>query len=652
VRVALLTLLLAGAAQAERAPVTLADIHKIADLAEPALSPDGSWVAYTAATHDLAKDATVSRIWLVRYDGTQRHQLTTGDSSESHARWTPDGSALVYLAETGDDEIGQVWARPLAGGAARQVTHIEEGVSDFALSPDGKRLALIAGDPKPKVAKDHPEPPFVTERFLFMDDDEGLMNDRRHHLYMADLADAQPKVLTPGPHDEWLPAWSPDGAQIAFVTKRGDDADRRENFDIWTVEARPGGAERQVTTFPGPDDDPDWLSRPDWSPDGKRIAYLQGGDLEYTPWQLTVIDLASRHAVQPAPIDRNFFQPRWAADGESIYARIEQAEDVRLARIDAATGKIDYLTPPHRYDSEFDISGDHIVVLGNDETAPYELFAVERALRPISHMNDDWRAGVAVQPDEDFTARSPDGTEIHGLLVRPAGAASGKRYPTILRVHGGPVYQFSHEFMFDWQYFAAQGYAVVAMNPRGSSGRGYAFANAIRADWGHVDVADVLAGVDHAVAAGIVDPDRLGVGGWSYGGILTDYVIASDRRFKAAIAGAGSGNVLGMYGMDEYSRDYETELGTPWHDTDTYLRLSYPFLHADRIATPTLFLCAGDDLNVPCGGAEQMYQALRSRDVPTRLIRFPKQHHELTVPSYLEFRLKEYGEWYDRFLKR
>jgi dipeptidyl aminopeptidase/acylaminoacyl peptidase len=235
--------------------------------------------------------------------------------------------------------------------------------------------------------------------------------------------------------------------------------------------------------------------------------------------------------------------------------------------------------------------------------------------------------------------------------VRPLDSVPGQRYPTIVRLHGGPVYQFSHEFMADWQAYAAQGYAVLAVNPRGGSGRGFGFAKAIYADWGNLDARDVLAAVDHAVALGVADPARLGVGGWSYGAILTNAVIATDTRFKAAISGAGASNMYAMYGHDQYIREYELELGTPWANRAQYDRASFPFLQADRIATPTLFQCAADDLNVPCLGAEQMYQALRSRNVPTQLVVYPGEGHSLTVPSYLRDRLARNIAWYDRWLR-
>jgi len=236
-------------------------------------------------------------------------------------------------------------------------------------------------------------------------------------------------------------------------------------------------------------------------------------------------------------------------------------------------------------------------------------------------------------------------------MVLPADYEPGKKYPTILRLHGGPVSQFPLDFNFMFQVFAANGYVVVATNPRGSSGRGEKFSTAIYADWGNKDVQDVLAGVDYTVAKGISDPEHLGVGGWSYGGILTNYVIASDTRFKAAVSGASISDVFAGYGTDMYVREYDAELGPPWKNTEVYLKLSYPFLHADRIKTPTLFLGGQKDFNVPLLNSEQMYQALRTLGVPTQLIIYPGQYHGISKPSYVKDRLERYVAWYDKYLK-
>jgi dipeptidyl aminopeptidase/acylaminoacyl peptidase len=662
----------AAEAPAPPRPLALEDLHRVQDLTEPRLSPDGQWVAWVTASHDLAHDATVRRIWRARLDGSQRQALNAppADSpreSQWAIQWSADNS-VYYLSDRGDAG-NQVWVQPANGGAPRPVSHLPADVAEYAVSPDGQRIAFVSQDPAPPVPEGHQPAPLVTERFQFMEGDVGeYLDDRRRHLYVAPLATdaasaaiSAPLQLTAGAHDEALPSWSPDSRRLAYVSKRGDDPDRHIDFNLFSIEAREGAAERQLTDYPGSDLDPYWGSPPAWSPDGRRIAYLRGGApkwIGYAPTRLAVLDVGTLKVSEPAAAaDRFFYSPRWSTDGRALYALKEDAESTHVVRLDLDSSKMTEVTTGPRFDAGFDVGrGDRVVVLGNDTRAPYEVFALATpaggALRPVSRMNDEWLAGVRRQPVEDVRFRSKDGTEIHGLLVRPANAVPGQPVPTIVRLHGGPVYQFSHEFMFEWQWFAAQGYAVLAVNPRGSSGRGFDFARAIYADWGRLDVQDVLAGADWVVKAGIADPKRMGVGGHSYGAILTHYVIASDRRFQAATSSSGGNNLLMLYGLDEYAREYEIELGTPWRNTRAYERISYPFLHADRIATPTLFLCGGDDFNVPCGGAQQMYQALRSLKVPTRFVRFPKQGHQLDVPSYLEFRLRSYGEWYERYLKR
>ena len=660
-RLVLVLLLFAGAARAGLAPdlFDVADLDRLATVAEPALSPDGKHVAYTVTSGNLEEDRPQSDLWRVDWDGGNARALTaTPTHNEWMPRWSPDGAWLAFLSDRGDDDaLTQVWVMPTGGGEAEVLTSFPGGVSDYAWSPDGKRLAVIAADPERPEGEAKPKqpPPIVIDRYYFKEDGVGYLTNRRQHLYVFDVATRGSHLLTPGDHDEYLPSWSPDGTSIAYVTKRGGDPDRHLNFDIYLVAAEPGSTERQLTSFEGTDLDPYWESRPAWSPDGKRIAYLQGGEdkwVYYTPYQLAIVDVASGRSTLPAAIDRSFTRPRFTADGRSILALVEHSRVTYLSRIDLPSGKVTALTSGRRFDYDFDVGPDgRVAVLGGDDHRPYEVAAVEPGgLRGLTDHHAFLR-GKRLATVEPIEFPSRDGTLIDGFLVKPPGYVAGRRYPTILRLHGGPVYQFSHEFMADWQVFAAHGYVVVAPNPRGSSGRGFDFARVIHADWGHKDVEDVLAAVDYAVEAGIADPDRLGVGGRSYGGILTNYVIASDRRFKAAMSGAGSSHPLGSYGHDMYIREYELELGRPWDARETWEKLAYPLVHADRIATPTQFYCAEKDLNVPCHGSEQMYQALRSLGVPARLVIYPGEYHTLTVPSYLRDRMTRYLEWYDRYLK-
>ena len=650
----------ADALAAKRA-MTMADVHKLRDVAEPSLSPDGRWLVYSVTGSNLEWDVKVSEVWRVSTEGGAERRLTYAEPKSSWApQYSPDGKWIAFLSDRGEEETTQVWRLPADGGEAQQLTEFKGGVSEFSWAPDSRQLALIAMDapdepPKLPDGEDGPAKPIVTERFQFKDDDSGYLTDKRSHLYLFEIGAKKSTLLTPGQHDEWSPAFSPDGTRIAYATKRGADPDRHLNSDLYLIEAKAGANERQLTTFEGADLDPYWESKLSWSPDGTQIAYLQGGEdkwIYYATWQLAVVDVVSGRSRIPANVDRCMSRPKWSADGRGVYVLLEESRVTWLSRIELADGHVEHLTGGKRFDYDFDTRGGRTVVLtGNIET-PNEIYALQgEELAPLTHQNEALRREVEFRPGEDFSVTTADGTRVDGLLVKPVGYQPGDKVKAVVRVHGGPVYQFSHEFLTEWQWYAAHGYAVIGVNPRGGSGRGFDYAKAIYADWGNVDSGDVLAAVDQVVRMGVADPQKLAIGGWSYGGILTDQILVRDGRFKAAWSGAGSANALGLYGLDMYVREVELELGKPWATPEAYLKVSTPFLHADRIRTPTLFLCAAADNNVPCAGGEQMYQALRSLGVPTRLIVYPDEHHDLEVPSHIGHRLQAYTDWFDRYLK-
>ena len=667
---------LAFSATAAPSRFSVDDLARIANISELELSPDGEFVVYTVGEPNFEEDATFSDLWRARWDGSDRRALTrTADADEWRPAFSPDGRWLAFLSDRGgEDAKTQVWLMPADGGEAEVLTDFPGGVVDFDWSPDAARLAVVVSDPEREKGEEEPKQPvpIVIDRHYFKEDYTGWLTDRREHLYLFEVATRQATPLTGGEHDERLPAFSPDGKHIAFVTKRGSDPDRHSNWDIYLIEARAGAAEKQLTRFEGADNDPSLESRPAWSPDGKRIAYMQAGEdkwFYYAPWSLAIVEVASGTVTRPLGTDGFHTQPRFTPDGRALLAMVETSRVTHLSHIDIATGTVKPLTTGPRFDYAFDAAANgRIAVLGGDALHPYRIEAATMTIKgsdPFSLRSfgekgsdpfiviadhNEWLKDRTLAPVEEITFSSPDGTSIDGFFVKPVGYVKGQRYPTILRIHGGPVYQFSHEFMEDWQVFAANGYAVVAANPRGSSGRGFEFAKAIYADWGVKDTADVLAAVDHAVAMGVADPARLGVGGHSYGGILTDQVIARDTRFKGAVSSAGVANIFGSYGVDMYVREYEQELGLPWRDRAVYERVSYPFFNADRIKTATLFLCNELDDNVPCIGSMQMYQALSSLEVPTRLVIYPGEYHTLTVPSYLKDRMQRMLDWYGLYL--
>ncbi|MEH2163471.1 MAG: S9 family peptidase [Nostoc sp.] len=640
----------------EKRLLTLEDQFAFRQISDPQLSHTGDWIAYTVTNTDLKNDTQDKHIYMTSWDGSRTLHLTNGKDSEYNPRFSPDGKYLAFISsrESGKQ---QIWLLNLAGGEAEKISDFAGDVSDFVWSGDSKRLAVIASQPAPETPfNGKTPPPIVIDLFHFQEDGVGFIDKSREHLYVLDLATHKTEILTQGSFNESLPAWSSDSKNIAFVSKRGEKSDRNNNWDLYVIAAQSGAKARQLTTFPGADCDPDWGSRPAWSPDGKSIAYLQGGSpklIEYAVYHLAVIPaLGGTPRLLTSRLDRNVVKPRFTKDGKSILFLIEDDGNVHLAKIPVAGGKIERLLAGRRNISNFDLGGDDkIALLSSTPQEPNEVFAFNgKDLRPLSHQNDQLLAQLNLATTNEITFNSKDGTEIHGFLVKPPNFQSGKRYPTLLMLHGGPVGQFANQFMFNWQLFAAHGYVVVGVNPRGSSGRGEAFSKAIYADWGNKDAQDIIAGADYAIASKIASPSRLGIGGWSYGGMLTNYTIAQDTRFKAAVSGAGESNILATYGTDEYIYDYEQELGVPWKNLDTWLRISFPFLHADRIVTPTIFLGGDKDGSVPLLNSEQMYQALKSLGVDTQLVVYPGQSHGISKPSYQRDVLERYLAWYDKYL--
>ncbi|MBL8269116.1 alpha/beta hydrolase family protein, partial [Steroidobacter sp.] len=358
-----------------------------------------------------------------------------------------------------------------------------------------------------------------------------------------------------------------------------------------------------------------------------------------------------------AALDRDVDQVASSSDGRGIHCLIIDDRIRYPVTVSRSTGALKRLYEGPRKILSFTEANGKIAAIATSDREPPELYALERGvLRPLSHHNQSWLSQVQLSNSEGIEFAASDGVKITGLLTRPFGYTQGTRYPTVLWIHGGPYLQDEHGFNYDPAYdarqvLAAQGYAVLQINYRGSRGQGIKFAHSTFAKWGVRDVADLLEGVDHAVALGVADPNRLGVGGWSFGGFLTNYLIVSDTRFKAAVSGAGSGNKIALYGTDLYAYVNELEFGPLWRNPDVWLRISRPLFQADRAKTPTLFVSGAKDFNVPVAGSEQMYQALKSLRVPTQLVIYPGEHHMIERPSFERDLLKRYVQWYDRYLK-
>ncbi len=661
-------------------PITIDDRFQLREVQDPQVSPDAQWVAYTVGTSSLKDDKNLERIWMVAMAGGDAIPMTAETVSSSHPRWSPDGKYLAFLSARNEGKE-QVWLLNRAGGEAQRLTDTVQDVDDFVWSPDGRRLCLLLHDPTPeelegvkekekdkeaedKAADDdrpgkrrklNTQKPWVIDRLQFKVDEIGYLDHRRNHLYVFDLASKSLTQVTSGDYDDSQAVWSPDSKQLAFTSNRSADPDRNYNNDIWVVSADntdKGAHLTQVTTNPGED------NSPAWSPDGKWIAYV-------TQTEPKLFEYATKHlAVSPATggeakvltrsFDRNTSDIRFSADSKNIYFIADDDGTQNLCRIAVTGGEV---TRPiggrlMLYAYSLAKSGEIAAQIDRMDR-PSEIYALPASggeLTRLTHTNDALISQLRLSPGEYVHFKSKDGWPVSGYLYKPLDYKPGTKVPTLIRPHGGPVWAWYAEFQPDIQLFAANGYGVLLPNPRGSSGYGQKHCQAIFADWGNKDFQDDMAMVDYAVEQGIADPDKLGVGGWSYGGISTDFIIAQTTRFKAAISGAGEALNISNYGHDQYQKDYETELGRPWENEAVWDKLS-PFYRITKITTPTLFMGGEIDWNVPILGGEQMYQALKSLGRTTELVVYPGEYHEFRTPSHMKDRLERYLAWYAHYVK-
>jgi dipeptidyl aminopeptidase/acylaminoacyl peptidase len=659
-----LTLTAAAMADApQRRPLSPDDFYKVQSVGAPEVSADGSWVAYTVSLNDKEANESRTQIYMVSWDGKERFAVTNPAKGTHSPKFSPDGKYLAFIATPAGESNAQLMVLDRRGGEPRALTSTADNIGEYAWSPDGRKLVLAietSGEEAPKPGAPPPKSqpkPIVIDSLHFKEDLDGYLgNDHGQHLYLLDVDAKKLDPLTKdAAFNEDSPVFSPDGRSVAFIRthEKGPDPDGMYDLDVLTLGSQDAAAIRTLARIYNAGS-----QHLAWSPDGSTVAYLEGLEPKFSAYTQRHLMLVPAAGGKPrdvgASLDRSITSFVFAPDSASMQVTVEDDGEVYIANADLHGGSIKPLAGGRFVAGNLAGGGGHIAFQYADRTTLREIDALEgRDFRRLTSHNEAFLNEVTLGETKDLNFKSAGGTAIHGYAAMPPNAVAGKRYPTILWIHGGPDAQDEDSLTSQYtrHLMAAGGYVVVGINYRGSSGRGAAFARSIFADWGHKEVEDILAAADHVVAIGLADPKRLGMGGWSYGGILTDYTIATDGRFKVAFSGAGSANQLSMYGSDEYILQYNNELGPPWKSESLWLKLSYPFFHADRIHTPTMFMGGLVDFNVPVAGGEQMYQALRTLGVPTELVVYPGEHHGFTKPSFLKDRAERMAAWYDKYLK-
>ena len=649
-------------ASAQTRGVTAEDYFAFETLGDPQFSPDGSTIAFVVTKVDKTQNRRRSEIWTVAADGSREPAvLTTAPQSSNRPRWKPDGSALAFLSarpmpgETaGDTPKTQVWLLPLSGGEPRRVTNLQNGVTGFQWSPDATRLVVESQSGPSDAAK---SPSDVRHYFHanYKFNDTGWFDDKRSHLWVVDVATGGSTQLTSG--DNWNdsdPQWSPDGRRVAFVSDRsGHEFDESYDSDIWVIGADGSGLTK-ISDHNTED------ASPRWSPDGQTIAFVN-----------TIRDTANKniwlvssagggHSRLAADgLDLIPANLRWADAGRALYFETGMKGTSQIYRVDVATRRFASITSGDRTFHLFTINDrtNRLAYAINDPTHLDDLFVADlngRGERPLTHLNAALMKQLTLSPVERVPFKGADGWDVDGFFMKPVGWEPGKKYPMVLTIHGGPAGQLGFDWYHEFQVYAAHGWAVFFTNPRGSTGYGEKFERGIELNWGGKDYVDVMNGVDAILAKyAWIDRDRLGVTGGSYGGYLTNWIVSHTTRFKAAVTLRSVSNFIsddgtrdGAYGHKE---DFEGDI---FEKFDAYWNAS-PLKYAKNVKTPTLVLHSDMDFRVPIEQGEQWFRALQHYGVPSEVVFFPRENHNLTrtgEPKHLVESLNWQVYWFDRYL--
>ena len=649
------------------------DVFELTGVADPRLSPDGETVACVVGRVDEDANEYRSAIWLAAAGGSEPpRQFTSGEKSDADPRWSPDGSRLAFTSDRAD-KASQLYVLPVGGGEPRKLTALKEDVTQAVWSPDGTRIAFVARvrDEAYEEEDDKKRRPRRLTRLQYKLDSVGWTAGRPQHLFVVPAdGSAEPLQLTDGDYEDHSPCWSPDGRTIAFVSARHPDWDLELVNDVYLVDAA-GAEPRRLTQGGGA------VGGVAWLPDGRLAAERVSGvwdDPRHT--KIALVDAQSgEFTLLTASLDRNcttypgMREPLWN-DGELLFV-VEDHGRVHIYAVAAdGSGEPRVVVSGEREVTGLDVAAGRLVFTASDPTHLSELYdagpaaAVEHPASAgvrLTDAGDAFSAGRELVRPEMFTAVSPDGSGVDAWIMRPAGYEEGKKYPTLLNIHGGPYGQYGETFFDEFQVYCGAGYAVIFSNPRGSSGSTEDWARAIRGPgesgpgWGSVDYEDCMAVVDEAVRRfDFVDADRLGVIGGSYGGYMTSWVVGHTDRFKAAVSERAVNNFDSQWGSSDFGWDFKGYTDKfLFEDVDMYRRVS-PVSYAENIHTPLLILHSEDDLRCPVEQGEHLFTTLRLLKRPVEFVRFPAESHELTrsgSPLHRVWRFELVVEWFDRHLK-
>ncbi len=621
-------------------------------MGSPKISPEGSWILYNLSTVDSAKDKFKAKLFMVSADGKETVSLTEQTKTVSNYNWSPDGKYISFLAAGAIEEEGsQFYLMDRRGGEPIQVSHIKGELETYKWFQDGKKVLFEIKDFNyADTAKSKMRKPYEINRYKFKEDYEGYLDNRKTHLYSFDIATKKLDTLTRGVYNETDAAVSVDGKMISYASNTSASPDQNSNKEIFIYTIGTSTEPIKLTNYKGADENPQF------SPDGKSIAFLRAtSEDNYNMYDLRdigIIDISTKAVrILTSKYDQSFSDLTWTIDSENIIALVEDDRNQNIVQVNADNGSLKLIeNETGSYSALHTNNKGKLVALFSSVNLPEEVFIADgNGFKRVTHVQDAFVAPFKKIAVKGISAIASDNSKVNGILY--LADSNAKKLPLLLFIHGGPYAQDDYSFDLTRQIYAAAGYAVAAVNYRGSSGRGAKYAKAIQADWGNKEVKDIIAITDYLIKTGIADSNKLSIAGWSYGGILTNYTIATDHRFKAAISGAGSSLALSFYGSDMYITQYESELGKPWENLQKWLDLSYPFFKVKEIKTPTLFMASQADFNVPVIGAEQMYQAFKSVGIPTELILYPNQHHGIKVPSYLVHRYNSHINWLNTYLK-